>query len=253
MGKHSAPKASRRNSAAGILAVMDKRPRMAAIVVPVAAGALVLGSTAVVTGTQSVADGANVSTVSAQEAVAQPGGDLAQAQSDEEFLGEQTSKKGFKKAVKTKAVEANLETPAAAADSAGGTGADAGAVSSSGGVSNKPCKVSSGVEKNFKPNAVKVYRAVCAKYPQVKTFGGYRNDPGSDHGTGHAVDIMISGSTGDSIRDYAIKNAKALGVKYVIWEQKLYAPYTNNWQGRPMPDRGSATANHFDHVHVSVN
>ena len=86
----------------------------------------------------------------------------------------------------------------------------------------------------------------------MKTFGGPRNDPGSDHHTGQALDIMISGATGDRITDFGIKHASELGVKYVIFEQKLYAPYTG-WEGRAMEDRGSATANHMDHVHISFN
>ena len=42
-------------------------------------------------------------------------------------------------------------------------------------------------------------------------------------------------------------NSKALNVKYVIWRQRI-----DTGSGfRPMADRGSPTANHFDHVHVS--
>ena len=63
---------------------------------------------------------------------------------------------------------------------------------------------------------------------------------------------MITGATGDRIKDYLIANRDKLNVKYVIWEQKIYASYTG-WSGRPMEDRGSTTANHYDHVHVSVN
>jgi hypothetical protein len=113
-----------------------------------------------------------------------------------------------------------------------------------------PCSVSSSIESGLLPNAVNGYRAVCAKFPEVKTFGGRRPGTGSDHNTGEAVDIMITGSTGDRIADYLIKNQGSLNVKYVIWKQRIWMP-GQGWKG--MEDRGGATANHFDHVHASFN
>ena len=38
---------------------------------------------------------------------------------------------------------------------------------------------------------------------------------------------------------------------YIIWQQRYYDIRTGGgW--RMMSDRGGATANHYDHVHVSV-
>ena len=119
-------------------------------------------------------------------------------------------------------------------------------------MSGAPCGVSASIESGLTPNAISAYRAVCANFPQVKSYGGRRNDPGSDHNTGQAVDAMIRGQVGDEITAFLIKNRKELNIKYVIWEQKIYAPYTG-WKGRPMENRGGDTANHFDHVHISVN
>ena len=119
-------------------------------------------------------------------------------------------------------------------------------------VSGAPCGVSASIESGLTPNAISAYRAVCANFPQVKSYGGRRNDPGSDHNSGQAVDAMIRGQVGDEITAFLIKNRKELSIKYVIWEQKIYAPYTG-WKGRPMENRGGDTANHFDHVHISVN
>src|SRR5699024_12499307 len=92
--------------------------------------------------------------------------------------------------------------------------------------------------------------AVFTKSPEGQTRGGRRPGTGSDHNTCEAVDIMITGSTGDRIADYLIKNHSSLNVKYVIWKQRLWMP-RQGWKG--MEDRGSATANHFDHVHASFN
>jgi hypothetical protein len=69
----------------------------------------------------------------------------------------------------------------------------------------------------------------------------------SDHPSGLAVDFMVDRSTGDALASCALENMDALGIKYVIWEQAIN--HGNGWKG--MEDRGGATANHFDHVHIS--
>jgi hypothetical protein len=69
----------------------------------------------------------------------------------------------------------------------------------------------------------------------------------SDHPRGLAVDLMTRGETGDRIADCALENQDALGVEYVIWEQRVN--YGDGWER--MADRGSDTENHYDHVHVS--
>jgi hypothetical protein len=71
----------------------------------------------------------------------------------------------------------------------------------------------------------------------------------SDHPGGLAVDFMVDRSTGDALAACALENMDALGVKYVIWEQAIN--HGNGWQ--PMEDRGGATANHLDHVHISFD
>lgn len=100
------------------------------------------------------------------------------------------------------------------------------------------------------PNAQRVYVAIRTAFPEIGTIGGYRaGDPG-DHGTGHAVDIMCTSSQGDRIVIYLQAHAAELSIKYLIWEQRIWFPGTTTW--RLMEDRGSITANHYDHVHVSV-
>jgi hypothetical protein len=102
------------------------------------------------------------------------------------------------------------------------------------------------------PNAIAVINAVKKQFPGVNgPFGGYRaGDPG-DHGTGHAVDIMCSTAEGNEIASFLQANAATLNIKYLIWRQRIWYPSGGSWQG--MADRGSPTANHYDHVHVSVN
>ena len=99
-----------------------------------------------------------------------------------------------------------------------------------------------------------VYRAVCAAFRgSVSAFGGYRpGDPG-DHGSGRAVDIMVSGQPGVNIARYLQAHARELHVKYVIYQQRIRLAGRPTSQWRLMEDRGSRTQNHYDHVHVSVS
>ena len=55
---------------------------------------------------------------------------------------------------------------------------------------------------------------------------------------------------GDALAAFVQSHAAELSVDYVIWRQRIWSPGRGGWRG--MSDRGDATANHFDHVHVSV-
>ena len=93
----------------------------------------------------------------------------------------------------------------------------------------------------------------------ITSFSGYRPGDSGDHGKGLAIDFMVpeSSELGDKIAEYAIQNMASRGISYILWKQRFYAPFdskygpANTWN--PMPDRGSVTENHYDHVHVSMN
>jgi hypothetical protein len=122
------------------------------------------------------------------------------------------------------------------------------------GVSDAPCPISSDIEPHLTSNARSVYRAVCAAYgSSVSSFGGYRAGDSGDHGSGRAVDIMVSGEPGSTIARYVQAHARELGVAYVIYQQKIWMAGDPISQWKAMEDRGSTTANHYDHVHVSVS
>ena len=100
-------------------------------------------------------------------------------------------------------------------------------------------------------NAVAVINEVKRSFPQLTDIGGYRaGDPG-DHGTGHAVDVMCGTSDGDALAAHLQGMAGTLHITYIIWKQRIWYPGRSGWE--PMEDRGSATANHYDHVHISVS
>lgn len=117
-------------------------------------------------------------------------------------------------------------------------------------VSGAPCPDGSSVESGLQPNTVKLYRAVCAAFPAVNAWGG-RSGSG-DHGAGRALDIMSRGSLGDAIASYVRSHASKFGVSEVIWAQRIWSVQRSSEGWRPMENRGSTTANHYDHVHVSV-
>ena len=99
----------------------------------------------------------------------------------------------------------------------------------------------------------KIHDAVCANFPDISVYGTFRGASISgDHETGHAVDIMISGSEGWKVAEFVRANYAAFGVSYIIFSQKIWSVERSGEGWRGMPNRGSATANHFDHVHVSV-
>ena len=124
----------------------------------------------------------------------------------------------------------------------------------SGAISQAACKSGSAVEDGLTQDAIRVHRAICAMYPDITSYGGLRaGDTGSEHATGHAIDIMInSASEGQAIADWLKANYKKLGVSQLIWEQHIWTVQRSSEGWRAMEDRGSATANHYDHVHVTV-
>ncbi|MCG5216275.1 hypothetical protein [Streptosporangium sp. KLBMP 9127] len=95
---------------------------------------------------------------------------------------------------------------------------------------------------------------------KLSTVGCYRVDNMGEHPLGRACDFMLSSggampgaaraALGDQISAWTIKNARKLGVKYVIYKQRIYNIGSPGWRG--MSNRGSVTENHFDHVHVSM-
>lgn len=279
MGKHSAPKKSKTSvsdfmsavvgtkprgrragdkatTATGVMRSVRRRPMLAAVVVPVAAGAALVTTATMVAGGNDNKDSQVVAESHApenQDFTASEGISVDGKDQDMSAFASGLSKVEAKSAPEeTKSASSSGSSGSAGSAARSGSGDSVDPGSSDKPVSGAPCGVSASIEGGLTPNAISAYRAVCANFPQVKSYGGRRNDPGSDHNTGQAVDAMIRGQVGDEITAFLIKNRKELNIKYVIWEQKIYAPYTG-WKGRPMENRGGDTANHFDHVHISVN
>lgn len=83
------------------------------------------------------------------------------------------------------------------------------------------------------PNAYALAQYVMNTYPGVSSIGGVRSDPLPDHPSGRAIDVMCGGNTGlcDTIAADIRSQSGRFAVNYILWQ----------------------TANHYDHVHITVN
>ncbi|KAB7741381.1 hypothetical protein GA707_17680 [Nostocoides sp. F2B08] len=145
--------------------------------------------------------------------------------------------------------------------SGGSTGGSDSGGSSSGGSSSAPAPSGGGgydwaaanacsCAQGLTQNAMGVLAAVKASFPGMTNIGGVRPDSMPDHPSGRALDFMTSDrGYGDAIANMLISRAGELNIEYIIWRQRVWLP-SSGW--RTMEDRGSATANHYDHVHVTV-
>ena len=113
-------------------------------------------------------------------------------------------------------------------------------------------------DPHLQPQAEAFRQDVAAQFG-LTDIGGYREGDPQDHGKGLAVDVMVpvGSEVGNQVAQYAVDNISNAGISYIIYRQQFYAPVdniygpANTWN--QMPDRGSVTENHYDHVHVSFN
>jgi hypothetical protein len=116
------------------------------------------------------------------------------------------------------------------------------------------CSRGAAVEKNLRKGTVFIYRSVCDLFSAVNSFGGWRAGGMQFHKNGRALDIMITqgkeSALGWRIAKYLIAHASVFKIDHVIFEQKIWTPSSPTWT--KMANRGSATANHMDHVHVAI-
>jgi hypothetical protein len=99
-------------------------------------------------------------------------------------------------------------------------------------------------------NVLAVHQAVCAAFPELTSYGTYRSD--GEHSMGIAIDIMVSGDRGWQVAEFVRAHYAELGVSYVIYSQRIWSVDRAGEGWRYMSDRGSSTANHYDHVHVTT-
>ncbi|SDD49570.1 hypothetical protein SAMN05660690_4373 [Geodermatophilus telluris] len=157
------------------------------------------------------------------------------------------------------AAEAAASEAAPAASSSGSAGGSAGG-SAAGSVSGSStaATATARITNTAGPVAAVVQAAANAVVSNVAgagsiTLGGTRAsaaDPGG-HPSGLALDYMVMSDTalGNAIVAYHVAHWDELGVDYLIYQQEMLSSPGGSWSA--MADRGSATANHLDHVHVN--
>ena len=117
----------------------------------------------------------------------------------------------------------------------------------------------SGSRAGLKPNAFKVLDAVEKNFPQIKSFGGKRPDALPDHPSGRALDLMITNyrsasgkKVGYDLSRWLRAHHSELGINYIIYNQEIWNVQRDSQGWRHMASRGSDSANHKNHVHVTV-
>ena len=113
------------------------------------------------------------------------------------------------------------------------------------------------LDKGLKRNAARG-----AAIARAFGFGGTIHGVGargnaSDHPHGNAIDIMVGDDReyGNQIAAYFVANAEALGVKYVIWHDRIWSVGRADEGWRPYVHPSGNTSNptlaHRDHPHIS--
>jgi hypothetical protein len=115
---------------------------------------------------------------------------------------------------------------------------------------------------NITPRMRTVKNAIDRRFGPFVAIGCYRPGTDGEHPLGRACDFMLSSGgvmpspanvqLGYQIAAWAQANASRLGIMYIIYRQKIWDIRMASSGWVPMADRGSITANHFDHVHISV-
>lgn len=100
------------------------------------------------------------------------------------------------------------------------------------------------------------------RFGPFPAIGCYRPESSGEHPLGRACDFMLSSGgvmpsgswmqRGSNVAAWAQANASRLGIMYIIYRQRIWDIRMASSGWVPMADRGSITANHFDHVHISV-
>ncbi|HEY6739008.1 MAG TPA: M23 family metallopeptidase [Actinopolymorphaceae bacterium] len=123
-------------------------------------------------------------------------------------------------------------------------------------------------EEGLTPYAKLVLRCTHQRWPQFHSFSGVDERPkggDGDHINGRAVDMMIpyrdyksaeAREFGWKVANWLRSNRQRLGIKYIIYDNKIWSVLHNSEGWRPYQhyknDCTTDTCLHYDHIHVSV-
>lgn len=107
---------------------------------------------------------------------------------------------------------------------------------------------------HLRPKTQKGARMIAEEFGDDLTeIGGWRPvDEYPYHPGGYALDVMTEDKElGDKINEFAWDHADELNLYDSIWQQTYFPNGVDS--GDPMKDRGGRTANHYDHVHLTID
>jgi hypothetical protein len=125
----------------------------------------------------------------------------------------------------------------------------------------------SAVEQGLTPDALRYVRCVHQKFPEITTYFGVGERPSGgdgDHAAGRAVDAMLpfddyksaaAKAYGWKVVNWILANRTSLGVKYVIFDAKIWSVARAKEGWRDYHHYSGCTTDtclHYDHIHVSV-
>ena len=114
-------------------------------------------------------------------------------------------------------------------------------------------------ERGAQRNTIRVGRAIQSLFPLLGAAGNGNTfrpqDPYPDHPSGEAVDLGLGAdfaspekrAYAQAATDWVIANSDKLGIKYVIWDNKLWYP---GGRTEPYGSTGGASDQHLDHLHI---
>lgn len=117
--------------------------------------------------------------------------------------------------------------------------------------------------RSLTPGASELRDHIRATFRGVESIGGFNcrqntanRSETSVHGTGRALDIMISPinnrankAVGDPIANWLVQNAARIGIQFIIWNR---VKWNGSYQGRKDRDYGGPNP-HIDHIHIELN
>ncbi len=99
--------------------------------------------------------------------------------------------------------------------------------------------------------AAEILAAATSAGHKVSIVWGFNPASRPEHSSGRALDFMVDDkAAGDWIADYVWRHRTRLGLRHVIWWQRIRSTVTAPGVWRTMSDRGSVTQNHRDHPHI---
>lgn len=117
-----------------------------------------------------------------------------------------------------------------------------------------PCANTATAERGLTTQTRNVMRAICHAFPDLTRYiGNQGRSYYSSHSYGKGIDVMVYGPRGWDVANLMREHADELRVTEIIYERRIWTKQRASEGWRWMSDRGNATANHYDHVHLSVD